>query len=1320
MSDAKKFTVLIFLLFLTKITLGQDTRLYGSKDYGAIELSSNLINKICQDSYGFIWVATDYGLNKFDGLRFTQYFFEEDIPTSLLSNNVVTLTLDKTNRLWIGFNNGLQYYSPKENDFVTITFPNDIKPHIAHIIQLKNGEIWVTTSGEGLFLINQETLKAEPLEHITQLTGKFVSYIYEDRESRLWVNEDRKALVLIDSQRKTAKKFSQPILPHNTVTGILENKEGQLYVSFSNAICSFDKKTEQFNLLGRYSIYSITLSKSNAIYIATEGHGIQTIDYQTNQVISLPKSNNYLNYNSAKISSLIEDKQQNLWLGCFQKGLLMIPNGKTQFNYWGLVNKDYQLGNNITSIFKDSEGYIWCSINKEGLLKFNDQGILIQKNADLKDIVKIFEDSDGTLWATSYIYGLAKVDKKTGSYSFVRVPNKGYMKTLTEGKDKKLYISTFGYGLICYDPQNGTLQKFDMDDKDIGKGRLQNNWINNIIRDSKGFIWLGHYKGISLYNPINQTFSKAFENTILSSQICLSLLEDKNGNIWVGTYNGLFYINRKDNSIKRYTTKNGLSSNVIAGLAVDKDGNIWCSTFKGLNQIKADKKNIINYFVGNGLIDKIYNRGVYYSDNDGKIWFGGNTGITSFFPHQITYNNYDLPVQTTNVYIRNKAINTNTLSGNKKITSEEVAIAKEFNLAYEDNTITFEFSTMDFKDPESIFYEYRLKELSKSWTSTLPGNSQITYNHLNPGKYTLEVRACKFGSYSPTKSIILYIAHPWYKSPLAYLFYIGLLVAIGILIIKLTYKRRDELVKEYKLELFTDISHEIRSPLTLVISPLEKLLKQSFDTATMKALQGMYRNSNRILTLINQLLDIRKADLGQMRLKYSEINIVAYIKDYIEIFEYQSHSRNINLSFKHEVEKLFIWIDKDNFDKILMNLLSNAFKFTPDHGEVTISLSVYQKNEIEKYAQIEIIDSGIGLELGKYKKIFERYYQGNNQEPFIKTGSGIGLNLTKILVELHHGTVSASNRKDNNGSCFTLRLPLGKYHIKNSEIAQHTSKLQSILKTKNNETDLYESEKIIKTKTNIKILIIDDEIEIRDYLKHELEQQYKVITAGNGVEGLQMAITQTPDLIISDVKMPKMDGFNLVKNLKKNSNVSHIPIILLTSKTEYEDRISGLDHGADAYLTKPFNVKELLITINNFIKSRNTLKGKFSGAQDQEDKIKPVAFKSSDESLMERIMAIINDNISNPDFNVELLSSKIGLSRVQLYRKVKELTSLSAGEFIRNIRLKQAAILLRDKKMNISQIAYAVGFTNQTHFSTSFKKFHGVSPKEYIELIKIN
>jgi ligand-binding sensor domain-containing protein/DNA-binding response OmpR family regulator/two-component sensor histidine kinase len=1313
MSDAKKFSALIFLLFLTTSTFAQNARLYGSKDYGPIELSSNLINKICQDSYGFIWIATDYGLNKFDGLRFSQYFLDEDNPKSLLSNNVVTLTLDQSKRLWIGYNNGLQYFSPEENAFITISFPDGIKPHVAKIIQLKNGEIWVTTSGEGVFLINPETLKAEYLHHITQLTGKFLSHIYEDNEKRLWINVDRKGIVLIDSKRKTAKTFSQPIIPHNTVTGIVENKEGQLYISFSNAICTFDKKSEKFTVIGLFSIYGMILSKSNVIYLATQGDGVKTIDHQANEVVSLPKFTNSLNYNSASISTLIEDHRQNLWLGCFQKGLLMIPNGQTQFDYWGLVNKDYQLGNHINSIFKDSDDNLWCSINNEGLLKFNNKGDLIKKNPNIKNIVNLYESADHTLWASSYFHGLAKVDKETGNYNFVNIPNKGYMKTFTEGKDKKLYISTFGYGFISYNPANGAIQKFDMNDKDIGKGRLQNNWINKIIKDSKGLIWLGHYKGISVYNPNNQTFSKSFENSILSSQICLSLLEDQNGDIWVGTYNGLFLINRKDNSIKTFTTKNGLSSNVIAGLAVDEEGNIWCSTFKGLNQIKTDKKTIINYFVGNGLIDKIYNRGVYHKDNNGKIWFAGNTGVTSFFPSQITSTNYDFPIQTTNVYIRNQAINTTTLSGNQKITSEEVSKSKEFNFSYEDNSFTLEFSTMDFKDPESIFYEYRLKELSKSWTSTLPGNSLITYNHLNPGKYTLEVRACKFGSYSPTKTIILNIAHPWYKSTLAYLFYIGILIGIGILIIKLVYKRRDELVKEYKLELFTDISHEIRSPLTLVISPLEKLLKQNFDTATMKALQVMYRNSNRILTLINQLLDIRKADLGQMKLKYSEIDIVAYIKDYIEIFEYQSQTRKINLSFKHDIDELFIWIDRDNFDKILMNLLSNAFKFTPDHGDVTISLSVHQENE--KYAQIEIVDSGIGLEVGKYQKIFERYYQGNDQQTFTKTGSGIGLNLTKILVELHHGTISASNRKDDKGSCFTLRLPLGKHHIKDSEIAKYTPDLQPIINKSDLETEIFQEEKVIKTKTNIKILVVDDEIEIRNYLKQELEQQYKIITAGNGEEGLQMAITQSPDLVISDVKMPKMDGFNFVKKLKNNSNVSHIPIILLTSKTEYEDRMAGLDHGADAYLNKPFNVKELLITINNLIKSRNILKGKFSGAQDQEDKIKPVAFKSSDEALIERIMAIINDNISNPDFNVEMLSSKIGLSRVQLHRKVKELTSLSAGEFIRNIRLKQAAILLKDKKMNISQIAYTIGFTNQTHFSTAFKKFYGISPTEYIQ-----
>lgn len=671
-----------------------------------------------------------------------------------------------------------------------------------------------------------------------------------------------------------------------------------------------------------------------------------------------------------------------------------------------------------------------------------------------------------------------------------------------------------------------------------------------------------------------------------------------------------------------------------------------------------------------------------------------------------------------NMYLGNQPITSETFSGGKKVIEGILMDAKNFRLSHEDNTFTFEFSTMDFREPENIHYEYRLKELSTVWNITLSGVNRITYSHLSPGNYTLEVRACENGTYTPVKQVGIHISPPWYQTTVAYICYLLLLVVFGMQFYYLLKRKQREEINEEKLKFFINISHEIRSPMTLIISPLETLLRREYDEPTTKALRSIYKNANRIVGLINQLLDIRRIDKGQMKIHCSETDIVGFIDDLFQAFDYQAEKRGIQFTFEHTLKELPVWIDRNNFDKVLVNLFSNAFKYTPDGGEITVCLSAgVNKKEsgvLRNYAEIMIMDTGPGIDESKLEKIFERFYQASAELSSTPIGFGIGLNLCRLLVGLHHGTVVASNRKDVKGSCFTIRIPLGNNHLKKEEMVEHSLENRMVLQSHPYELEKPEKKKIGRSKTNYRVLVVDDDDEVREFLQMELGGIYRVMTAKNGNEGLRLALAQLPDLIVSDVVMPEMDGFTLVKKLKGNGNTSHIPVILLTSKAEHPDRIQGLDKGADAYLTKPFIVEELSTMIASLIANRLLLKGKFSGAQDQEDKVRTVEMKSNDEILMERVMKVVNDYLDNSELNVEMLAEQVGLSRVQLHRKLKELTGIPASEFIRNIRLKQAALLLKDKKMNISQVAYAVGFTNHTHFSTAFKKFYGVSPTDYI------
>ena len=540
-----------------------------------------------------------------------------------------------------------------------------------------------------------------------------------------------------------------------------------------------------------------------------------------------------------------------------------------------------------------------------------------------------------------------------------------------------------------------------------------------------------------------------------------------------------------------------------------------------------------------------------------------------------------------------------------------------------------------------------------------------------------------------------------------------------------------EQLNEAKLQFFINISHEIRTPMTLIINPLEKLLAEKKGGEVQKTYLMIYRNAQRILRLINQLMDIRKLDKGQMFMKFRETDMVGFIDDVMLTFDYMARKKKIHFSFEHAMPQLKVWVDMNNFDKILMNIFSNAFKYTPEQGEITVSLSTgrdaTRRDPLKEYFEITVTDSGIGLDREKIERIFERFYQIDNDVTKSNFGTGIGLHLSRSLVELHHGIILAENREDAPGSRFVIRIPLGSAHLRTDEledveagITPHAvlvkpekTDLEEVFEEGEDEED-EESKKTGKAKNRMRILIVEDEEEILSYLKEELEGDYRIMTRKNGREAYDTILADTPDLVISDIMMPEMDGLSLCRKIKQNTNVNHVPVILLTAKSKPEDTMEGMATGADAYMVKPFNTELLKSTIANLLANRKLLKSKFSGAQQQEDKVQKLSMKSADEILMSKIMKVINENLSNPDLNVEMLAANVGLSRVHVHRKLKELTNLSARDFIKNIRLQQAAALLKEKKLTVSEVAYATGYTNLSHFSSSFKEVHGMSPKEYM------
>lgn len=558
----------------------------------------------------------------------------------------------------------------------------------------------------------------------------------------------------------------------------------------------------------------------------------------------------------------------------------------------------------------------------------------------------------------------------------------------------------------------------------------------------------------------------------------------------------------------------------------------------------------------------------------------------------------------------------------------------------------------------------------------------------------------------------------------------AVIITIFIIVqIRQRYRARQEMLEhihaeqlnEAKLQFFINISHEIRTPMSLIISPLQKLMATDYDTERQQSYNIIYRNAERLLRLVNQLMDIRKIDKGQMQLKFQETDIVSFIQDLHYTFAYQANTKHIKLDFHSEVKELKAWIDPKNFDKVILNILSNAFKFTPENGNIQIRLCTGNdpnaaEKALSRYFEISIEDDGIGINETELERIFDRFYQIRNSQNNSNIGTGIGLHLTRSLVELHHGSITVENNQGTPGCRFIVRLPLGKEHLKPEDIDNSAVKQDSVhITTALPTTPLIETPPKTHSKSKYRVLIVEDDDEIRRYICQELGRDFHMQECRNGKEAFTYILKKTPDLIISDIMMPEMDGMTLCSKVKQNINTNHIPVILLTAKSREEDNLEGLSIGADAYITKPFSIEILRQSTFNLIKSRERLRNNFQGSQTQKERMQELEIESPDERLLDRIMKVINDNIANPELNVEMVAETVGISRVHLHRKLKELTNQSTRDLIRNLRLKQAATLLAKKRQSINEVAALTGFTNVAYFSTAFKELYGMTPTAYME-----
>ena len=770
---------------------------------------------------------------------------------------------------------------------------------------------------------------------------------------------------------------------------------------------------------------------------------------------------------------------------------------------------------------------------------------------------------------------------------------------------------------------------------------------------------------------------------LLEGKTCYSTLELSDGKIAIATEMGLYLYDRKKQQTTPWPHSESISGLRIYSLKKDARGNLWMSTAQGIWCYDSKAKSFFSFEKGNGLLTKEYLAGVVGSTSDGVICYGNSEGLTYFQPSEVKdYNEKTSAIYLSGVLLDGKMA---------PFIGDNLSVPSDFK------SIVLSFSQLDYQSVGNIVFQYRIN--GGKWISNAAGDNSFNFTGLSYGHYRIEVRTYCNGKYSIYNKVIkLNVLAPWYLTVWAKLIYLSLVLGFmaAVIFIYLHKKKRD--LEEAKMQFLINATHDIRSPLTLIMEPLKKLKERLGNAEEYhEDIDTMDRNAQRLLTLVNQILDKRRLDKHQMNLSCRETNLVEFSRGLVSLFTYNANLRGINIRLEMPETPVNAWIDRNKLDKAIANLLSNAFKYTPNGGEI-----IFRIEKQDKKVLLYVIDSGKGL--GKNddaKTLFERFYQGKNSADMHLGGSGIGLNLCRSIVRLHGGDVTARNREDGtSGACFIIELPLGKEHLKNNQIC-----LDNVGTGKKQQRGA--------ASRNSKILLVDDDIEICRYLKSELSDWYRFVICNNGKEALKQLLSGDFDLVVSDVVMPEMDGITLLRNIKGNANISHVPVIMLTSKSEISDRLEGIKLGADAYLAKPFSLEELHLTIDNLIDNVRRLKGKFTGALKQDDKVEKVEVKGYDEELMERIMKVVNENLSDSDFNVEKMCDEVGVSRTQLHRKLKEMTGVPTSEFLRNIRLNEAARLLREHKINITQVSYMVGFANNSHFSTAFKKYFGMSPTEY-------
>jgi len=1311
---------LAFVVLQVK-AVAQSSWLFGT-DY---DMPNSLVNDITIDANHMVWVATEDGLCKYDGYKFSTYRHRPDDPHSIQANYVRRVFCDKAGHLMIGTRQGLQVYRPATNDFSLLATFEDgsmTKGDVTGFLQRRDGEIWLSGNTTcGVRFDENDT----PVLYSTALTNQvdYTEDIVEDSLGYVWVIRRLQELYRMSPQGEVeCIRYKGSDVAANT---LFCGSDGNVYIGTNSlGLHRYNNQTQNIELVGnddRCLVREMGHLHDGRMFVATDNVGLMIYDYATKQLTPFTYRSEVLDPATQKVHSACEDEDHNLWLGIYQRGVMMVPENAMAFHLIGSRSREYDvIGDKcITSMFLDRDNLLWITADNGGLYAITCDGKQVKhidchaENSQVPfALLSVFEDSKRRLWYGSYNQGFGWVDRNKGTFQSLNVAGirkeSADIYSFAEDKYQRVWAASMGTGLLLFDEATRTMSPAVHSDSC--------RW-NNILRydEPRNLMYVGSFNGLTI---VDVDDPETNPRQLLSTDIVFDMMQLNADTLCLCTGNGIVLFNLNDYTFERYNTIHGLLAGNYYSILPDTLGNIWLGSNVGLTCFNLSSHTSTNFTVFDGLQSNEFSKHATVMCKD-NLWFAGSGGITWFNPTEVSRSSSDCEVRLIDI----------VAGGRSSIASTE--------FRHDDNTIVLSMGLLPLTKTRQALYVYHLD--NDPWTMLPFGTNTVSFSHLSSGNHKFYYKAYISGAESETMCFDFSIQYPWYFRWWAWIIWSALFASVVIYVILTVRQRREDLkrnlrqrhiqaISEAKLQFFTDIAHEIRTPMTLIVGPLSKLMKNDNDSERQRTYNRIMRNSNRILSLMNQLLDVRKLENSQMDLQCQQIAVGEFTTEFCQAFDDVASLRKISLTIKNLLPaKQLAWIDKQQYEKILSNLLSNALKFTPENGSIEVSIS--KDTPSQKYSEgtirVMVTDTGMGIPEEAKERVFERFYQEKNAKTTY-VGTGIGLYLTRQLMELHHGEVQVEDNPAGKGARFILLFPLGDAHLTESQKLTAEEQIissdnemspvriaQAILSSDREPVEEKSRRRSHKQKT---ILLLEDENEVREYFTSDLSQYYKVYSATNGVEGLSELKKHMPDIIISDVMMPEMDGIEFVQQVRQDPRYNQVRIIMLTAKIRDDEKIEGIEVGADAYITKPCSMDVLVATINNLLTSQDRVRTAHNLQPMGSEQVATPEVTNPDNQMLERVIRIINRDLGNSSLTTEAIAQEVGMSRVHLFRKIKDLTGQSPSVYLRNIRLSKAAEIIASGEATMSDVASAVGFENQGAFSSAFKDLFGMSPTQYKQL----